>query len=353
MLSLFLYFIFFHASYILFFSRQIVVLLKINLEEKSREIIQGNKRKSFGNNKNNKKFTVRHFLPEKDRMSVDEIKLENLDSRISLGHSIHDFVNMSEVSRQRLFMECILNPNDVEHIMNIECPNMRYLVALLLYWYSNTSLPQSTNYLLSFLITVVFYSFIDKEVLPKAQAKHDGRSFCLHCYISSQASVKDDPVLIKLVEKHFQCQRQFVGSKSCKNVNVGDVLPEKASLVDDIKSLPGYSRSSSSSFVSKRSVVSKENIANCYASLSRFELVSLTESCPNYNRDFVHASGEFQACLYYFEMLNSLMLSPFKPICIENFFSGTFSYCLHSAILENSEDVFEVQYNFLKYVSKF
>ena len=55
----------------------------------------------------------------------------------------------------------------------------------------------------------------------------------------------------------------------------------------------------------------------------------------NYSRDTVHKFGEFQACVYFANALNGILLSPYECISMDCIWSGTFSFNIFDYLEES------------------
>ena len=73
--------------------------------------------------------------------------------------------------------------------------------------------------------------------------------------------------------------------------------------------------------------------------LFRYHHIDQTMSRKKYKRDVVHSFSEYQACVYFLQLLNSLLCSPFPFLSIEFLWGGTFGYNLFVELSGSSNRV--------------
>ncbi|KAK7077232.1 hypothetical protein SK128_020550 [Halocaridina rubra] len=61
-----------------------------------------------------------------------------------------------------------------------------------------------------------------------------------------------------------------------------------------------------------------------------------------YKRRVVHAFSEYQACVYFVQLVNHLLCSPFPFLCIENLWGGTFAYNVFTELSQTQDRLAKV-----------
>lgn len=94
--------------------------------------------------------------------------------------------------------------------------------------------------------------------------------------------------------------------------------------------------------------VKKEDCLKAMNNLSEYLQINQYKSIGWYQK-IIHPFAQFQSCVYYFSILNSLLDFPFEQCRIENFFKGSFLYNL----CEKMEDYEPELFIFMQLFNKF
>ncbi|XP_027222682.1 protein asteroid [Penaeus vannamei] len=217
---------------------------------------------------------LRWFIRNDDRLWIKNVYFLGKQSA-NLLPSLDDVEKMSLYEKKIAFYRMLNLESRFQHL---ELPDdLELILDFILFWFENSSIDLADIHGIAALICIIQYYIIDGK---------NGR-------VRTKKRFEEAPAAQERVQK--------------------------------LKKNPDYSRQNAS-VIELLYYMSHDECLVAGSNLFNFHHMRKNMSAQEFNIRTVHAFSEFQACVYFMQLVNSLLCFPFPLLSIEFLWGGTFSY---------------------------
>lgn len=273
--------------------------------------------------------SIRWFIRDGERLLVDKIDLDEVIKQYSHIPRIQTIEFLTQQERKKLYLDLSFNKENCFKISEIS-EQLQLSLSYMCYWFQNSSSEVNKYHVISVLVTFLYY-FAMCDVGKLSSPTQYSEIFCLHCAISKTDVYATQESVRSKVDKLTCDKIKWLQRKKVEQLTEQPALLQKRPKRNSAKPSVINSLTKGSSQLKD---VSNEDLESGYHILSSF-------CCPSpdydYDRQFVHCMSEYQSCVHYLGLLNSLLLCPYRTVTMDRLWSGTFCYNLYRTLTKYEE----------------
>nr|XP_053630794.1 protein asteroid-like isoform X1 [Cherax quadricarinatus] len=234
-------------------------------------------------------YSLQWYLRKNNSIWVKKLKFL-ANEKASDFPSLDEVASMSLADKKKVFYSVLDTKNELE---KYDLPaDLELIFAFIIYWFRNSKLPLRDCHALCVMLCIFMYYIIDGKI---------GR---------------------------VRTWKGFEDVEKCK------------SKISSLQKDASYC----SPDVGVRNLLANTSKEECLvAAFNLFNFHHQKQRCSrDYCRKTVHAFSEYQACIYFLQLLNSLLCSPFPMLSVECLWGGTFCYNIFLYLKRKSNPIIQI-----------
>lgn len=237
-----------------------------------------------------RRFCLKWYLRKRKGLHVRRISYLPSKGATSLP-SLNQVGSLSVADKKKVFYNML--GSDTE-FMDLDLPNdLELILDFIIYWFRRSNMSLIDCHALAVLLCVFMYYIIDGKI---------GR---------------------------VRTWKAFEDVERCKTVVA--VLRDSSAYCNP-----------SADVVDLLTHISNEECLIASYNLFKFHHMNQKINDKYYSRRTVHAFSEYQACIYFMQLLNSLLCSPFPMLSVECLWGGTFCYNIFYDLKKRDNPLFRI-----------